>query len=468
MEGSQGAKLPHFLLLPYPIQGHITPMVKLAHKLLRHGSRVTFLTTEFAHSRMKKAASGRDHTHHRNFRILSVSDGLPAQHERKDEIEVGQSFSRAMPAHLHAFLSSSSSNNKVINQEEIISCVVADSVMLWAVEISKRFGIKTAVLFVSSPGNLSMVLQIPKLIQAGIIDPENGSPRKAEEMEISPNLPKLRSRDYTWNIPGDDELMKKMVFYAMTLVNRSLRAADWVLCNWFSQLDPSAHALLPGPTTLLPVGPLLMLSGETSQGGNLWAEDSTCLSWLDAHPPGSVVYVAFGSTTKFNRAQAQELAMGLELLARPFLWVVRPGLIEDDNDGGGFMNSKMGKVVGWAPQERVLDHPSVACFLTHSGWNSVVEGIGFGVPLLCLPYRGDHFYIRTCVCEGWKVGMELNPDDGGIVTRDEVKRKVEDLLRDDEIKASALMWKELAQASATEGGLSDQILADFVCKMTTV
>ncbi|CAI0434653.1 unnamed protein product [Linum tenue] len=420
MEGDKVAKLPHFLLLPYPIQGHITPIVKLAHKLLRHGSRVTFLTTEFAHSRMKKADSGRDHTHHRNFRILSVSDGLPAEHERKDEVEVGQSFSRAMPAHLHAFLSScsssSSSNNKVINQEEIISCVVADSIMLWAVEISKRFGIKTAVLFVSSPGNLSMVLQIPKLIQAGIIDPENGSPRKAEEMEISPNLPKLRSRDYT------------------------LRAADWVLCNWFSQLDPSAHALLPGPTTLLPVGPLLMLSGETPQGGNLWAEDSTCLSWLDAHPPGSVVYVAFGSTTKFNRAQAQELAMGLELLARPFLWVVRPGLIEDDDDGSGLDEQQDGE-----------------------------GGIGFGVPLLCLPYRGDHFYIRTCVCEGWKVGMELDPDDeSGIVTRDEVKRKVEDLLCDDEIKANALKWKELAQASAMEGGLSDQILADFVRKLTTV
>ncbi|CAN1151868.1 UDP-glycosyltransferase 83A1 [Linum perenne] len=452
METISSSSKPHFVLVPYPIQGHTSPMMKLAHQLVNHGGKVTLFTTDFAHSRMNNAAAAEDH----RFEIVSAPDGLPIDHERKDEVEVGQSISRVMPAHFRDFVA----------KDEKISCVVADSIVVWATEIAKGAGIKTAAFFVSSPGNLSMVLKIPSLIQSGIIDPRNGSPIRDEDIQLSPNLPLLKSPDFTWNIPeGSDEYMKMMVFHAINAVNQTIPVADWVICNWFSELDPSADALLPG---VLPVGPLL--SGGQQAIGNLWSEDSTCLAWLDAQTPGSVIYIAFGSTTKFNQAQVKELALGLELMGRPFLWVVRSDLIDDGNDDMGTLFREklgsMGKLVEWAPQEKVLAHPSIACFLTHSGWNSVVEGISFGVPMLCLPYRGDHYYIRTCVCYGWKVGLELNPDETGIVTRDEVKSKVEQLLSDASIKANALKWKELAQANVRKGGLSNKRLEEFVSKMT--
>ncbi|CAN0876911.1 UDP-glycosyltransferase 83A1 [Linum grandiflorum] len=463
MKAEQQRK-PHFLLVPYPIQGHTSPMMKLAHQLVNHGSKVTFFTTEFAHSRMKNSAAADS----LRFDIVSCPDGLPLDHERKDEVEVGQSISTVMPAHFQDFLHNNSiaKGSDDDDDEQIISCVIADSIMVWAMDIAKTAAIKTAVFFVSSPGNLAMVLQIPSLIQSGIIHPQNGIPIREEEIELSPNLPRLTSRDFTWNIPeGSDEYMKMMVFHAINAINQTVLAADWVICNWFSELDPSADTLLSG---ILPVGPLL--SGGEQAIGNLWSEDSTCLAWLDAHPPGSVVYIAFGSTTKFNQAQVRELALGLELVNRPFLWVIRSDLIDngDDDIMDGLFRDKLGsigKFVGWAPQEKVLAHPSIACFLTHSGWNSVVEGISFGVPMLCLPYRGDHYYIRTCVCYGWKVGLELNPDGTGIVTRDEIKSKVDQLLSDSEIKANAFKWKELAQGNVRKDGLSEKRLQEFVSTM---
>ena len=99
------------------------------------------------------------------------------------------------------------------------------------------------------------------------------------------------------------------------------------------------------------------------------------MSWLDQQPHGSVLYVAFGSFTHFDQNQFNELALGLDLTNRPFLWVVR-----QDNKRvypNEFLGSK-GKIVGWAPQQKVLNHPAIACFLTHCGWNSTMEGLSKG------------------------------------------------------------------------------------------
>ncbi|KAK9116512.1 hypothetical protein Sjap_015459 [Stephania japonica] len=102
-----------------------------------------------------------------------------------------------------------------------------------------------------------------------------------------------------------------MVFDSIKKNEKIFASADWLLCNSSYELKPS---------DLLAIGPLL----AGNQLGNLWPEDPTCFSWLDQQAPKSVIYLSFGSTTTFNEAQFHELALGLELLNRPFLWVIRP------------------------------------------------------------------------------------------------------------------------------------------------
>lgn len=186
--------------------------------------------------------------------------------------------------------------------------------------------------------------------------------------------------------------------------------------------------------------------------GYFWAEDATCLSWLDEQPQDSVVYVAFGSHTVLDRSQLEELALGLEATGRPFLWVVRPDLAVDSADA--------------YPDEfkdRVGNRGMmVALCLTHCGWNSTMEGVSNGKLFLCWPYFLDQFLNQSYICDHWKVGLSLTPDDNGIVKREQLKSKVEELLGDAEMRASASMWKEKAQGNSNRGGASFWNLKSFI------
>lgn len=112
-------------------------------------------------------------------------------------------------------------------------------------------------------------------------------------------------------------------------------------------------------------------------------------------------------------------------MGKPFLWVVRldvtDGVATEYPNGFQQRVANLGKMVHWASQEKVLAHPSVACFLTQYGWSSTIESITMGVPMLCWPCLGDQFYDRTFLCDGWKVGLGLSSDEDAIVTRHEIK-----------------------------------------------
>lgn len=183
-----------------------------------------------------------------------------------------------------------------------------------------------------------------------------------------------------------------------------------------------------------------------------WAEDDDCLSWLDQQPVCSVIYAAFGSLTIFYQTQFQELALGLELTKNPFLWVLRPGMTNEEAHRQEFEGriGCRGKIVSWAPQEKVLSHPSVACFMSHC-WNSTTEGLSNGVPFLCWPYFVDQFLYESYICDVWKVGLGFEKDETGIIRKDEIKNKAEQLLGDINYKARAVDLKEKIINSVQDG-----------------
>ncbi|MED6216558.1 hypothetical protein PIB30_008544 [Stylosanthes scabra] len=213
---------------------------------------------------------------------------------------------------------------------------------------------------------------------------------------------------------------------------------------------------------IIPIGPLL---ATNSIAGNFWPEDSTCLNWLDQQETNSVIYVAFGSFTVFDHTQLQELALGLELSNRPFLLVIRPDINNGENQS--FLKEfeervkSFGKFVQWAPQQRVLNHPSIACFISHCGWNSTMEGTTKGVPFLCWPYFADQLFNQTLICDVWKVGLRLDLI-GGIVTREEIMYKIKNLLQDEGFKVRAMELRNLVVNNIKEGGRSSINLNNFV------
>lgn len=159
------------------------------------------------------------------------------------------------------------------------------------------------------------------------------------------------------------------------------------------------------------------------------------------------------SLTVFDQTQFQELALGLELTNKPFLWVLRPGMTNEEafqQEFEGRIGCR-GKIVSWAPQEKVLSHPSVACFMSHCGWNSTTEGLSNGVPFLCWPYFVDQFLNETYICDVWKVGLGFDKDETGIMRKDEIKNKAEQLLADINYKARAVDLKESIINSMQDG-----------------
>jgi hypothetical protein len=239
--------------------------------------------------------------------------------------------------------------------------------------------------------------------------------------------------------------------------------SEWLLCNSVHNLEPGAFDF---SREIVPIGPLLASNRLGNSAGSFWPEDSTCLQWLNKQPSQSVIYVAFGSFTVFDRIQFQELALGLELTNRPFLWVVRPDITEDSKDAypEGILEriGDRGQMVGWAPQQRVLSHPSVGCFISHCGWNSTLEGVSNGVPFLTWPYFADQFLNESYICDIWKNGLKLKADDNGIIKRGEIKSKVEQVVGDEKFKARALQLKDMATESVSEGGQSHQNFKNFI------
>ncbi|XP_028769695.1 UDP-glycosyltransferase 83A1-like [Neltuma alba] len=448
---------PHVVVLPFPAQGHVNCLMNLSHKLAQNGFKITFANSDYNHKRMLKAMNMEETEESLPFTLVSIPDGMGPEDDRNDVARLCLAMLKTMKVEFEKLL-----EHSILKDGGRITCVVADVSMAWALEVAHKFGIKAAVICVASAALLALKLHAPKLIEDGLID-SDGIPIAKGEFELSPDIPKMSTTHIPWCCIGNSASQKIIFNYILRIV-RASNLTDWWLCNTIFELEPGAFTLYP---KILPIGPLMKSresSGTQSLIGQFWEEDKSCLKWLDQQPPCSVIYVAFGSFTEFNTSQFQELALGLELTQRPFLWVVR------ENDKGkdskltypdGF-EGKNGKIVNWAPQHDVLSHPAIACFVSHCGWISVMEGLINGVPFLCWPYFGDHFFDKTCVCDAWKVGLGFDFDDQGLISRHEIKRKVDMLLEDESLRERSMKLKKIISNNLTDGGISFENLAKFV------
>ncbi|KAM0056402.1 hypothetical protein Hdeb2414_s0006g00217891 [Helianthus debilis subsp. tardiflorus] len=241
-------------------------------------------------------------------------------------------------------------------------------------------------------------------------------------------MPSMRSTELGWTCMGSVPTIKALFKLALTAVEAA-KAAQWLLCNSTNALESATFNLFPN---LVAIGPLLASNRLAKQAAHFWNEDMTCLEWLDQQPACSVF---------------QEVALGLELTNRPFLWVVRPGLTKETCDmyPDGYMDriGTRGKIVSWAPQPAVLAHPSIACFLSR---NSTLEG----------------FLNRTCICDVWMNGLWFEKDENGVIGRDEIMGKIDQLINHREFKTRALDLKEKVMNSIREDGSSCKNFKRFV------
>ncbi|KAL6894116.1 hypothetical protein ACP4OV_008214 [Aristida adscensionis] len=447
----------HALVLPFPAQGHVVPLMELSHRLVEHGVEVTFVNTELNHAlvldalpaeRAKELAGG--------IRLVAVPDGLAAGDDRKDLSKLIDGYSRHMPGYLEGLVRGLEASGGTK-----IGWLIADENMGWAFEVARKLGLRAAGFWSSSAAFLATKFRIPHLIQDGVLD-EKGWPGRQETFRLAPGTPPLDTSLMPWNKSGAPE-GQPVIFQLITRNNKTKDLAEVILCNTFSDAEAGVFKLHPD---ILPIGPLFADRHCEKPVGQFLPEDTACLEWLDARHDGSVVYVAFGSMAIFDRRQFEELALGLELAGRPFLWVVRPdfaaGLSKASLDEFVLRVAGTGMIVSWCPQQQVLAHRAVACFVSHCGWNSTMEGVRNGVPFVCWPYFTDQFLNQSYICNVWRNGIAMEPGADGVVSKEEVSGKVGRVIGDEGIMERARTLRDAAWRCVDDGGSSSENFKRFV------
>ncbi|XP_022875768.1 UDP-glycosyltransferase 85A8-like [Olea europaea var. sylvestris] len=207
------------------------------------------------------------------------------------------------------------------------------------------------------------------------------------------------------------------------------------------------------------------LSGKIVSTGNLWKEETGCLEWLNPKKRNSVVYVNFGSITVLTPQQLVEFAWGLANSKKNFVWIIRSDTVVGDsaNLPSEFVEEtkERGLIASWCPQEQVLNHPSIGVFLTHCGWNSTIESMSCGVPMICWPFFADQFINCRFSCTEWGVGLEIDNN----VDRVEVEKIVRELIdgkKGKKMKNKAVEWMKKAKGATEINGSSHLNFDKFV------
>ncbi|KAG5588848.1 hypothetical protein H5410_049282 [Solanum commersonii] len=415
----------HVLLVTFPSQGHINPSLQFAKKLVNLGIKVTFSTSLTAFNRISKLP---------NIEGLSFtpfSDGYDGKF--KGSLDEFESFYSSLVSHGSKFVAQIIESRVVEGRP--FKRVIYTTFMAW-----------------------DQVVDLP------------GLPRLSPRDFPSFVFIDVNSK-YGWGV--------KSIIDQIELLNSEENPR--VLVNTFDDLEFDALRALKN-LTMVGIGPSIpsaFLDGndplDKSFGADLRWTSENYMDWLDTMIKESVIYIAFGSYSEISSQLMEEIGQGLVKCGRPFLWVIR------EEKEGGYPEEKLtckeelekqGKIVRWCSQVEVLQHPSLGCFLTHCGWNSTLESLSSGMPIVACPLWTDQGCNAKLVQDVWKIGVRVNASEEGVVERDEFKRCIDIVMEDgekrEELKKNAKKWKDFAKEAMKENGSSNVNLKAYVNEILLV
>lgn len=447
-------------------------MLKVAKLLYTRGFHVTFVNTEYNRRRFLRVRGPNALDGLPSFRFASITDGLPLVDGdvTQDAWQVCDSIPKHCIAPFRDLIHQLNSDSNT----PPVTCVVSDGVMTFTLKTTQELGIPNVVFMTTSACGYLGYKYYPHLIQKGFTPLKDESYLTNGYLETVidwiPGMKDIRLKDLPTFIRTTN-LKDVMLNFCLNEAENS-RGASAIILNTIDTLEPDVlKALEPISPPIYPIGPLQLLEKQNPEPNelksiqlNLLAEDLGCLEWLDSKPPNSVIYVNFGSVVRLTSQQLIEFAWGLANSKQNFLWSIRHDLVigesavlpqefEDEMKERGMLSN-------WCPQEKILAHPSVTGFLTHCGWNSILESIGSGVPMICWPAYAEQPTNCWFLCNHWGVGMELCN-----VNRDEVERLVTELMvgeKGKEMKIKAMEWKKLAEEVTSSTGSSYKNFYDEV------
>ncbi|XP_062019577.1 UDP-glucose flavonoid 3-O-glucosyltransferase 7-like [Rosa rugosa] len=457
----------HIFFLPFMAQGHTLPLIDIAKLFASRGVKSTLITTLVNAPLFSKAIQTSKSL---GFEIEllvikfpSTEVGLPEGIERtnlRKKQEQADNYFRA--------------TNLLEQQVEPIldqhrpHCLVADSLFPWATDVAAKFGIPRIIFH--GPGFFPLcastsVMQYQPQREVSSDSESFVVPGLPDEIKMTKNklAPFL-------TLDGESELIK--VVTASQLANET---SYGIIVNSFYELEPAYadHYRKVFGRKAWHIGPASLCETEKDklQRGREGSVDEVheCLNWLNSKKPNSVVYICFGSLTNFSDCQLLEIALALEASRQQFIWVVKkenndkeewlPEGFEQRVEGNGLI------IRGWAPQLLILQHEAVGAFLTHCGWNSTLEAVCAGIPMITWPVSADQFYNEKLVTQilgiGVAVGVEKWEDDSvkgeANMKKGTIEKAVTEFMvshEKEEMRSKILELRDLARRAVEEGGSS--------------
>ncbi|KFK34552.1 hypothetical protein AALP_AA5G160900 [Arabis alpina] len=410
------AKRLHFVLIPLMAQGHLIPMVDISKILAQQGNIVTLISTPQNASRFEetvgraRSESGLE-IHVVKFPLPYKEFGLPENCETLDTLpskDLLRTFYDAvdeLQEPLERFLE---------EQEIPPSCIISDKCLTWTSKTAKRFKIPRIVFHgmccFSLLSSHNVHLHSPHL-----------SVSSGSEPFLIPGLPH-KIEIARAQLPGAFEKLANM-----DDVREKMREVEseafGVIVNSFQELEPGyAEAYAEAiKKKVWFVGPVSLCNDrmvdlfERGNNGNIAISETECSMFLDSMKPRSVLYACLGSLCRLIPNQLIELGLGLEESGKPFIWVLKTEE-KHMNELNEWLNREKfeervrgrGIVIkGWSPQAMILSHGSTGGFLTHCGWNSTIEGICFGIPMITWPLFAEQFLNEKLIVEVLKIGVRV-------------------------------------------------------------
>ncbi|KAG6492571.1 UDP-glycosyltransferase 73C2-like [Zingiber officinale] len=439
MEAGGQRKL-HFVLVPLFAQGHMIPMIDLARLLATRGALVTVVTSPHNSARFK-ALIDRVNDFGLLIRLAELrfpcaEVGLPEGTENVDLLEFGEQSEKF-------FVAMSMLSEQLVGylrqQRLRPTCLVSDSCTPWTMEVARELELPRFVFHGPSCFYLLCSRNVHESASSGDVPSDFFQPFFVPGLPHKIEVVRIQALGF-FDFPGWEKLHGQVLEAEAT--------AEGIIINTFREMESPFLDLYQRALgkPIWPIGPVSLTNKETNdtivRGHKTAAEEAErILNWLDAKDTASVIYVSFGTVSLISSSHIFEVGHGLEASNRPFIWVVKQRDLSPeveqwlDEEGFEERTRSRGLILkGWVPQLMILSHPAVGAFLTHCGWNSTLEAVSQGVPLITWPHLADQFLNEKLVVEVLRIGVALKPqtktfmvsrESEGLITREDVERAVE-------------------------------------------
>ncbi|XP_027352663.1 UDP-glycosyltransferase 73C1-like [Abrus precatorius] len=462
----------HFVLFPLMAPGHMLPMIDLATILAHSNMIVTVVTTPHNASRFSETFA-RASQHGLNLRLAllqfpSKDTGFPEGCENFDMLpSMGMGLNFFAPA------------NTILHEpaekmfEELTpkpNCIISDFCFSYTAHIAKKFNIPRISFYGVS---CFCLVWLQKLSSSKVVE----SVATDSEYLVIPNIPdKIEVTKAQIPLPMEKDRKN----FAIKIAEAEMLTYG-VVVNSFEELEETYVRDFKKDKNdkVWCVGPVSLTNKEyldrADRGNKVSSDAENCMKWLDLQKQRSVIYACLGSVCNLTPLQFIELGMALEACKRPFIWVIREkNQTEELNEWimeTGFEEKTKGLgllIRGWAPQVLILSHLAIGGFLTHCGWNSTLEAICAGVPLLTWPLFGDQFFNEKFAVHVLGIGVSVGGEcplkwgeeekTGVLVKREDVVRGIEKLMDEgnesEERRKRVRELAEMAKRAVEEGGAS--------------